>query len=390
MRVIIIGGGIAGTTAAEEIRSRDPKAEITIISAEQHPCYSRVLLPHYVKGKIGREKVFLRQLSSYTEKNIEFMAGVRVKEIDIKNKFVLTSEDRELPFDVLLLTTGTDVDLLLDDRRGVAYLSTIEDADGVLELIHELKALPKESQQAFVYGGGFIAIEFINIFDHFGIPYAVAMRGTGFWSRVLSEHSQKLLLDHARAKGVTVYTNEPNLELLGDEELMGIRLKDGKDIPVKMLGVGIGVHANDQTVIDAGVPCGVGIFANEFLETSIKGVYTAGDAAEFHDPNVGRYIRYGNWMNALMQGKAVGRVITGERAPFSLISSYATNLLGMHVVFIGDVNRDLADKVVQSVSTPEASEEIFVRDGRCIGAILVGDVKNRAKLTAAIGKPYAA
>ena len=95
---VIIGGGIAGTTAAEEIRKKDATASVTIITEELHPCYSRVLLPHYVKGKVPREKVFLKPADWYVKNNIDLMAGVRVLSVDVQNKFVATSDGREIPY----------------------------------------------------------------------------------------------------------------------------------------------------------------------------------------------------------------------------------------------------------------------------------------------------
>lgn len=386
--IIIIGGGIAGTTAAEEIRARDKECQITIIAAEQHPCYSRVLLPHYVKGKVAREKVFLKTFQWYFDHNIELMSGVRVTKIDLRNRFVLTTEGRELPYDQLLVTTGTEITLFPQDLRGVSYLSTVEDADHVITLLNELKTLPEGNRHAAVYGSGFIACEYANIFEHHGIPFSFIMRGTGLWSKIISPETQKVLLEHVQSKNVPVYLQEPSPELLGDEELTGIKLKDGTVLPANMLGVGIGVRANEHAVLEAGIPCADGILANEYLETAEKDVYTAGDAAEFTDSQVGRRLRYGNWMNALMQGRAVGKAMAGERAPFNLVSSYATNILGLQVVFIGDVSREHAEKIEQTVASPGIAEEIFIRGGKCVGAVLVGDVKRRALLTKMVGQTY--
>lgn len=398
--ILIIGGGISGTTAAEEIRARDKECSIIILEAEVHPCYSRVLLPHYVKGKVGREKVFLKQPQWYYDHKIEIMLGVRAEEIDLKNKFVRTSEQRELPFDQLLVTTGTEIDLLHDDRRGVSYLSTIDDADALVALIGELKTRPVEEQKAFIYGGGFIALEYANMFAHHGIPFGIAMRGPGFWSRLLSKESQQVLADHAKKNNIPLYFDEPNIELLGDEELMGVKLKSGETIPCGILGIGIGARANEKVVMDAGIPTNNGILANEYLETSVEHVYTAGDAAEFDDQTVGRRIRYGNWMNALMQGRAVGKTMAGERTKFSMASSYSTNFLGLQIVFIGDTSREHADEILvvpppfkgggqEGVSGP-AAEEHFIRGGKLVGAVLIGDVAHRAALTKNIGSAYVA
>src|SRR6188474_1489970 len=104
MRVVIVGGGIAGTTAAEELRKLAPAAEITIVSEERHPVYSRVLLPHYLKGKVPRERVFLKKEEWYAEQKIEWLVGTRVDACDPKNAFVTLSDGRELPYDKLLIT----------------------------------------------------------------------------------------------------------------------------------------------------------------------------------------------------------------------------------------------------------------------------------------------
>lgn len=386
MNILILGGGIAGTTAAEEIRKRDAQANITIIEQEQHPCYSRVLLPHYVKDKVVREKVFLRTSAWYVEKNIELMSGVRALEIDLENRFVRTSEDRELPFDKLLLTTGGEISLFHDDLRGVSYLHSVDDADHLKALIQEVRTLNPDERHAAIYGGGFIACEYANAFQHFEIPFCIIMRGKGFWSRILSEHSQGVLLRHAEKHGVKVYVDEPMPALLGEDELRGVKLKDGTELPARILGVGIGQEVDTKIFAEAKIPFEHGVITNEYLETSIEGVYAAGDAAEFTDIIVNRRVRYGNWMNAQMQGRAVGATMAGDRAAFRLVSSYATNLLGMHAVFLGDIHRGQADEVRVGLATEDASQELFFREGKLVGAVLIGDVSQRATLTQHIGK----
>lgn len=384
MRYVIIGGGIAGTTAAEEIRKRDPESFITIIESEQHRLYSRVLLPHYVEGRVPREKVFLKKPEFYEENNIEIFFGVRVKKIDLKNQFVLTSEERELPFDKLLVTTGGDLRLIEEDTRGVVYLRSLDDADQILQLVKEVKALPESERSAAIYGGGFISLEFLNIFAQHKIPTTLIMRSEGFWSRVLSKESQAVMLRHVQSRGVKVLTNEPVIDLVGEKELQGIRLHDGTRIPAKILGVGIGIKADHQLFEEAGIEYNIGVIANEYLETPQKNVYTAGDVAEFEDVIAERQVNLGNWMNAIMQARVVAKTMTGERTRFELVSSYATDFLEKDCVFVGDVNRERADNILQAVADEENAIELLERDGRTVGAVLIGDVSNRQKITNAI------
>lgn len=136
-RYVIIGAGIAGTSAAEEIRKRDHEGDIILIGEEEHALYSRVLLPHYIKGKISREKCFLKREAWYDEQKIEYLRGERVESLDtVHRHVVLKIAGRELPYDKLLITTGGEPRFINGDVRGVSYLQTIDDADHLLSLIH--------------------------------------------------------------------------------------------------------------------------------------------------------------------------------------------------------------------------------------------------------------
>lgn len=384
-RHVIIGGGIAGVSALEEIRKLNPTGEITLFEIEEIPCYSRVLLPHYVKGIVPREKVFLRTPDWYGRQGVDWRHGVQVEGIDVSNRFVTTSEGREEPFDTLLITTGTEVTTMPEQPRGVSYLSDLGDADHLRELLSEAKAKGDEAT-GFIYGGGFIAFEYANIFAHYKIPFSIAMRGAGFWSKVLSPLSQRVLAEHAHMKEVKVYFNEVQPEILGGLTLEGVRLSDGNTHGADILGIGIGSLPQHSLAKGAGVGIDRGILANEYLETSVPGVYTAGDVAQAFDLNVRRNVQYGNWMNAQRQGMAAGKTMAGERTAFRLVSSYATQFLGKHVVFIGDVSREAADDVRQVIAEKDVAQEIFIRNGMVVGASLVGDTSKRAALTASIGQ----
>jgi 3-phenylpropionate/trans-cinnamate dioxygenase ferredoxin reductase component len=383
MKYLIIGGGIAGTTAAGHIRKEDPKAQVTIIDAEQHRLYSRVLIPHYVKGMIDREKIFLKKEDWYGKKGIELMSGVEVLSVDTKNKFVATSEGRELPFDKLLVTTGGDVRLYGEDKRGVSYLRTLDDADQLIQLINETKDRAGDANRAIVYGGGFITLEFINIFAAHKIPTTVVMRGSIF-GKHFSREMQDLFINHLRSKGVEVLENQKELTLLGKTEVEGVRLTDGREIPTSILGVGIGSTFEAPFLEGTGVEIDGGIKANVYLETTAENIYTAGDVANFEDEHMGRFIRYGNWMTAQMQARVLGKTMTGTRTKFDLVSSLAINVVGMEVVTIGDSDRGAADAVRVIASEDGSALEVFDRSGVTVGAAMLGDVSKRSAITKAI------
>ncbi len=382
MRFLVLGGGITGTLAAEELRKRRPDADVTIISEEQHPCYSRVLLPHYLKGKVPRERVFLKKETWYAEQNIEWITGERAEHLDVRNRFVRLSNGRELPYDAVLLATGGDVRPLHEDRRGMSYFRTLDDADHLLQLLREVPP----TGRAVVYGGGFIACEYVNLFAHFGVPCTVAHRGPHFWSRVLDAESGALIAKQLAEGGVEVVPSAAVRGVEGDRHVEALVTDKGR-FPCGLLGVGVGIEPDLGWLREAGVEVGAGIRTNEYLETNVPGVYAAGDVAEFFDVTVGRPRMAGNWMSAQMQGRAVAKMITGERAPFRLVSSYATNVLGLEIIFVGDTVREAADQVVAYGSAAEGGvAQLFVRGGRVVGATLVNRNADRAAVTKWIGE----
>jgi len=176
MRVVIVGGGVAGTTAAEELKKQDPSLEVVLISEEPLALYSRVLLPHYIKGKVPRERVFLKKESWYEENNIEWLPGISVTSLDPDNAFVSLSDGRELPYDRLIIATGGDVRHLPFDLRGVSYFRNLDDTEHMLQLLNETPS----GSPAVVYGGGFIACEYINLFAYRSLPTTICFRGKHF------------------------------------------------------------------------------------------------------------------------------------------------------------------------------------------------------------------
>lgn len=381
MNYLIIGGGIAGTTTAEELRKRNASANITIIEQEPHRLYTKVLLAKYVTGDLDRERLFLKKPEWYAEKNIELMSGARVLKIDAKNKFVLTSEDREVPFDKLVIATGAEPRMLDIDMRGIAYFRTLDDAEVLKSLIAELQSKPKEEQRMIIVGGAFISMEYIHIAQAFDIPVTMILRSGGFWSKVISKESQDLLLDKARELGVDVRTNE-TFEILGENEFEGVKLSSGDEIRGSILAVGTGVMSDKGWLEESGLKVGTGLISDSELKVS-EDIYTVGDICEFNDGIMERQMHIGNWTNAIQQGRSVAQSLDGDASDYQFVSSYATRLGGIEITFIGDTDRSVVDEVRRQV-VGDAVLELFDRDNRTVGAVILGFTKERAVITKAI------
>ena len=156
---LIIGGGVAGVVAAETIRGRAPMASIGILSNEIHPLYSRVLLPSYLKGKIPREKVFLRTLGDFTEKRIDLMLERSVRRVNAESKEVILAGGPIFSYDKLLIASGgrvNDFSAGSTDADVFFRLQTIDDAD-------MLRASISEIRSPLVVGASFIGLEFLEL-----------------------------------------------------------------------------------------------------------------------------------------------------------------------------------------------------------------------------------
>ncbi len=377
MRYVIIGGGIAGTTAAEELRKSDTSAEITLVSEEFHALYSRVLLPHYIKGKISRERVFLKKESWYQEQRIEWIRGEIVSRIDTKNKHVEFFDGGELPYDMLLIASGSEVKLWKEDVPGVSYLRTLDDADHLVEM---MRALPKDAH-AMIYGGGFIACEYLNIFYEANIQTTIAYRGAHMWSRGISAEAGELIKRQLVKQGITVIEHATDVSLVGEKQIESVSI-NGELHSCDILGIGVGVQPNLSFLKDTGLEMNEGILANAFLQTNVPDVFVAGDVAEFYDERFARPFITGNWMNAQTQGRVVAKNMSGAKVSFDLVSSYAMNIVGIEIIFIGDTSREHAEETIL-IGSVEAGgvTEVFIRENRIVGAILTGRNMDRPIFT---------
>ncbi|KKU09016.1 MAG: FAD-dependent pyridine nucleotide-disulfide oxidoreductase [Candidatus Uhrbacteria bacterium GW2011_GWE2_45_35] len=380
MKIIIIGGGIAGTACAEELRKLSSEVEIAIVSEEHTPLYSRILLPFYLKGKVERERVFLKDENWYAENNIEWLPGLRVEKIDHKNSFVELTDGRELPFDKLVIAGGRDTRALPEDLRGVAYLWMLDDADHLLQLISEQ---PRPCAVG-VYGGGLIACEFINIFQNFNFEITVAFRGPGFWSRVLDKESSELINRHLIKNNIKVLPEAKFISLQGEKELSGVET-DKENFACKILGVGIGLEPDISWLQDSGLNVGKGIKVNEKMKTNLPNIFAIGDTAEVFDVHSGHQRIMGTWTAAQFQGRIAAQNILGQEEVFDQVTSSTMNILGLDVIFLGDTDREWADEVKVEGSLEEGGVvQIFYKKQKAIGATLINRNSERARLLAEI------
>lgn len=375
---VIIGGGIAGTTAAEEIRAHDQNSSITIITEEPDRAYSRVLLPHFLRNENTLESLFVRTPQSYQEKNIQLLTNTRVVKVDSVTKQVTTAENQIYEFDKLLVASGGKVNKLPTkgaDLPEVVYMRTLED-------IKKIKQIISQSREAVVLGGGFIGIEFAQSFIKNGLKTTAIIREKSFWEPVVGENSGKLLSQLLVDNGVQILTETQVTEFTGQGKLTGVKTDKGTEVKADMVGVGIGIHLDIDYLKDSGLTIKKGVVTNEFLETSTPGIWAAGDIAEFYDPVFKRYHALGNWANASAQGRVAGLNMAGVKTAFETTSMYSINIFGSNFSFLGDPMVDPTTEIIERGSLADKKlGRLLIRDDVIVGTSLINLPVDRNALT---------
>lgn len=373
---VIIGGGIAGMTAAEAIRERNKDASIAVFSMEPHLLYSRVLLPSYIKQRIPREKVFMRTIQQVDLLNIGVHANEEVMSVMPERHEIVLKSGRSLGYKKLLIASGGRVRQLalagLKDLSGVYRLQTIDDAD----LLHD--ALPS-IRNAVVIGGGFIALEFLEILTLRKIPTTLIFPEARFFERFVGPAGSALYQENFERHGIKVIAGDEARAVEGAQgRVTKVITKNGNEILCDALCAGVGIQRNIEFLEGSGIQRGAqGILVNEYLETSAPDVYAAGDIAEFNDVVLGMTHMAGNWNSAFLQGKIAGRGMAGDRAAFINLSNYSLGNLGLHLSLLGDVGPHLASIIRQSAK-PVSYAEFFVKDGLVRGAVMINGARHQA------------
>ena len=379
-RYVILGNGIAGQTAAEELRKADADASIVMIAAERHPLYNRVALPRYLRGQVRREKVFMRTAEDYPKQNLDVHFETWATEVDAAGKVVRTNRDQEFPYDALLIATGGRPKPPpwpgSDDVSQVIGFQTLDDTDAIIE-----KA--DAAERVLVMGGSFIGYELAE-----GVSFRKKaqltwiMRGPWFLRYVLDEEGGQLCRQLGEAQGVEFICSDEVQKFSRTNGRFLAETVNGKRVEFDVLTYGVGLDYYTEPVRDSVVKLDKGIVTDAKLRTSAPDVYAAGDIAVFYDLMVERHNQMGTWDNAEAHGKVAARNMAGGDEDFFDVPTYTTTMFGSTLAVMG-VTPDVQPNL-ESVRTFSLEEKfyrkLFFKDDRLVGAIMIGPPKGRKKL----------
>ena len=370
---VIIGNSAAGLACIEAVRETDTESKIINISQEVHRPYSRCLLSYYLAGAIDTDRLWIRSKDYYKELNVEPLLKTEVAAIDEKNKTLKVSGGKVVNYDYLLFGAGGSpkkVDLKGIDKKGVFYLRTLDDADGI-------RAMLKDVKDVAVLGGGLIGLRAAYSLSRQGKKVHVIVKSSHVFSQILDFESADMIRQQLVNNGIDIRTGLAVVEILGKDKVDGIMLDDGSKLECQLIIIGKGVGANIDLLKNK-VKINEGIIVDDYLRTSQDSIYAAGDVAEGYDILEGKPSVNAIWPAAVRQGKIAGFNMAGKKTIYEgSCRMNSVDFFGIACISFGIVRPqvDGYEELIHGNLSKNIYRKIVLKNNRIVGGILVTDVE---------------
>lgn len=301
MHHVIIGGGPAGVIAAETIRKQAPYDNITIISDEAVPAYSRMAIPYLLMGNVKEDGTYLRKDPDHLKKLHINWAQAGVKHVDIAIKKIALTSGIEVTFDTLLIATGSHPikpPIPGIDSKGVHTCWTMEDARHIM-------AQANKGSRVLQLGAGFIGCIIMEALAARGVKLSVVEMGDRMVPRMMGPTAGGMIRDWVQGKGVEVFT-ATKVESIEAGTPLKVKLSNGKTVEADLVISAAGVRPAIGFLKDSGITCLLGVLTDAHLQTNVPGIFAAGDCAEAFDKVTGKTIVSAIQPNAAEQARVAG------------------------------------------------------------------------------------
>lgn len=389
-RLVVVGNGMAGARAVEEILARGGGElfDIVMFGEEPYGNYNRILLSNVVSGIQDPDEIFLNSLPWYQANGIRLHAGVRAFQINRQLRHVYGEGGVVEPYDKLIIATGSrpfipPIKGAFDEsgalRAGIFSFRTLDDC-------HAMMAAASQVKRAAVIGGGLLGLEAARGLLNHGCEVNVIHLATHLMNLQLDHAAGSILGASMQAMGVTLHLGKITAEVLGESAITGLAFKDGSTLDCEMVVVSAGIQPNTSLARECGLPVERGIIVDNHMRSPDDfDVYVVGECAQH------RGVTYGLVAPLWEQAKVLADHITGRNtSAVYLGSKLATKLkvMGVELASMGipEPANDTDEVVLFSEPKRGRYKKLVIRNGRLVGAIMLGDLDKVAYLTQAFDK----
>ena len=314
-KILILGGGQSALYAAREIRRNDEEASITILGEEKQLPYERPpLSKDYLLNKKNEEDLVFNNSKVLDDKKI-FYINTNIEKVDFNTKTLVSNNEKEYSYDILLIATGSENNKLKLDNN-------LEDEIYYLRNLEEAKIIKKKIENKnniVIIGGGFIGLEIASSLSQLNKKVTLIEIGNQLMGRIIPKPIADLVKHTHEAAGNKIILNKQILQISKYNENYKILLSDNSELDADFIIAGIGSKPSVSLFKNTDLKLDNGIVTNEFCETSIKDVYAAGDVSNFYHPLYKQYIRLESYQHAQNHGICAGKNISGLKTEYTSI-----------------------------------------------------------------------
>ena len=372
-RYVIIGNGTAAVGCIEGIRSVDTQSPVTVISEEKHPVYCRPLISYFLEGKTDTKRMNYRGGDFYDKMGCEVLYGEKATKIDSKAKKVILESGSEIPYTDLCVAAGSSPFVppfagLEKVGRKFSFM-TLDDALA-------LDAAVSESSRVLIVGAGLIGLKCAEGLAGRVASITVCDLADRVLSSVLDAECAAVMQKRLEENGISFMLGDTAERFEENEAVM----KSGKTIPFDILVLAVGVRANTALVKDIGGEVNRGIVVNDRMETGVDGIFAAGDCTEGNDISCGTKRVLAILPNAYMQGHTAGVNMAGGGEVFDkAIPMNSVGFFGLHAMTAGSYDGEMYEEKGEG-----KLKRLFIRDGRLVGFMLIGETERAGIYTSLI------
>ena len=380
---LLVGGGVASAYCASELRRRGAEGSILLVGREPEPPYDRPpLSKEYLRGESSRADAHVHAEGWYEENGVELLSATNVMSLDPEARVATLQGKRQVGFAKALIATGAMVNILRvegAELEGIHYLRAFGNADAIRE---EAGA----AEHVVLIGGSYIGCEVAASLSSRGKRCTIVMLEEVALSRSFGDEVGRWFHELLASRGVEIAGGEELEAFIGDGRVSGVVTKSGREIDCDLVVVGAGVRPDAMLAQRAGLEVGDGIVCDARLETSVDGIFAAGDCCSYESAIHGRRLRVEHWDVALQQGRHAARAMLGDPEPFAEVPYFFSDLADWaSLEYVGPAAE--WDEVVWR-GDPEAGEfsAWYLHRGRVAAALCVGrseDLLHARRLIAA-------
>jgi 3-phenylpropionate/trans-cinnamate dioxygenase ferredoxin reductase component len=320
---LLIGGGMASANCAAELRRRGAEGEILLVGREPEPPYERPpLSKEYMRGESRREEAFVHPPEWYEQNGVELLTGTNVLSLDPGQRGAKLQTGDEVKFDKALIATGAMVNVLRVDgceAEGIHYLRAFGNADSI-------RQDAESADHVVLIGGSYIGTEVAASLTATGTRCTIVCLEETVLSNTFGDEVARYFQDVLTSHGVEVRGGEELEGFDGDGRVSAVRTKSGKRIECDVAVVGAGVRPDAMLAQRAGLAVEDGIVCDRALQTSVEGIYSAGDCCSYDSVIHGRRLRIEHWDVAMQQGQAAGANMLGKGKDYDVVPYFFSDL----------------------------------------------------------------